>query len=128
MIINSRLAVFLFLMFSLSCASDHSNTEDKLTLESVLPGDWHLIEAHRNEKLISTLQGVYFNFDSLGNVSTNLSGQEIQTKYQLEEDSFSYLEAGESKNYQTRIVSADTINIATKIQIFDFNLLLARGK
>lgn len=117
--------VLVSILFS-QCAPD-SAEEKEPTLNEVLPGTWLLVNASRNGKPTSTLEGVYFNFDTLGMVKTNLSGIELNAVCNIEESTFSYKEGQETRLYNTEIIHQDTINISTKIRIFDFALLLSRA-
>lgn len=116
---------FAFLILS-SCATE-TTQEKVLTLEEVLPGDWHLIEAKRNKKPTTTLQGVYFNFDTLGKVTTNFTGAELNTDYKQNPDGFSFVFENKEMNYVAQILDKDTLNIQTKVRIFDFDLTIVRG-
>lgn len=116
----------LVLILCSQCALD-SAEEKEPTLNEVLPGTWLLVSASRNGKPTSTLEGVYFNFDTLGMVKTNLSGIELNANCNIEENTFSYKEGQETRQYNAEIIHQDTINISTKIRIFDFALLLSRA-
>ena len=116
---------FLLILCS-QCASEPAK-EKEPTLSEVLPGTWQLVSASRNGKPTTTLEGVYFNFDTLGMVKTNLSGIELNTACEIQESTFSYKEKQEERLYQAEIIHKDTISISTKIRIFDFALVLSRA-
>ena len=116
--------VFLLILCT-QCASEPAQDKEP-TLEEVLPGTWGLVSAKRNGKPTTTLQGVYFNFDTLGMVTTNLTGRELKTQCTINESTFSYKDGMDERTYDTQIIAQDTINISTKIKIFDFSLMLSR--
>lgn len=118
--------VFLLILCS-QCASEPAK-EKEPTLEEVLPGSWELVSASRNGKPTTTLEGVYFNFDSLGMVTTNLTGRELKTDCTINENTFSYKEGSDVRLYDAQIIHPDTIDISTKIRIFDFALRLSRSE
>ena len=120
------LAVSALFIFN-SCATDTAK-EEVLELKDVLPGDWHLVEAKRDNKVTTTLQGVYFSFDTLGLVKTNFVGAEINTDYKASNTGFSFTFQQNKMDYQAEILDPDTLNLKTKVRIFDFDLILARGK
>jgi hypothetical protein len=61
---------FACLVFVLTCCDD-DNVEEKKQL-TALHGLWTLQQGYRNDNLTETLDGVYFVFDSVGKMQTNL--------------------------------------------------------
>lgn len=120
------LGILTLLILLSQCASEAA-VEKEATLEEVLPGTWELVSATRSGKPTTTLQGVYFNFDTLGMIKTNLSGIELNAKCEINDTGFLYREGQEERSYKAEIIHQDTINISTKIRIFDFALLLSRA-
>ncbi len=109
-----------------SCANE-AVSEKPLVLSDVLPGEWHLVEAKRNSKPTTTLQGVFFNFDTTGMLNTNFMGAELNTPFINDAGGFSFSFEDKEMKYQAEIVDKDTLSVKTKIRIFDFDIVLARG-
>jgi len=101
--------------------------EKPLVIEDVLPGYWELIEATRNGKPVPSLQGAYFEFDSINTISTNFSGQQVVTDYRLEEQSLIYTEKKKDTKMDFTIRDIDTLQFNTEMRkIHKFELTLLR--
>ncbi len=123
-----RLLLFIiipFLALVLSCAGE---PKDKpILIEDVLPGYWELIAATRNGKPVPSLQGAYFEFDTLNTISTNFTGKQVVSDYQLSEQSILYKEGKNESKLDFIIKDMDTLQFNTEMRkIFKFELTLLR--
>ncbi len=122
--------VYFFLLLSctvlfFSCVQE--SKEDTLSIENVLPGYWELINATRNGKAVPSLEGTYFEFDTLGNISTNFSGNQVVADFEIVENSILYKESNKSNKLDFTIKGPDTLNFSTVMRkIFNFELTLLR--
>lgn len=108
-----------------SCGPDVD--ENALTIEKVLPGYWELIHAARNGKTTSSLEGTYFEFDTLGNISTNFSGNQAISGFKIAENSILYSESNKEKKLDYLLKSQDTLVFNTVLKkIHNFELTLLR--
>lgn len=115
--------------FFLSCVGEPK--EDPLAIDKVLPGYWELVEAKRNGKPAPSLQGTYFEFDSLGVISTNLTGEQVVTEYKIENNSILYDGAKEQNKLDFHVNSIDTLTfnmVMRKIHKFELVLLKSEKK
>jgi len=109
-----------------SCTTEPE--DPPILIEEVLPGYWELINANRNGKTVSSLEGTYFEFDSLGTVSTNFTGEQVVTDYNIVDSSIVYKNEGSDTNFDFHIVHPDTLMLKTTMRkIFKFELLVHRA-
>jgi hypothetical protein len=126
---NFRLSFYTLLVGVLlfgSCTQDPK--EPALIIEEVLPGYWELISATRNGKSVPSLENTYFEFDSLGTVSTNFTGEQVVTEYNIVDSTIIYNQEGTSSKFDFNIIHQDTIVLNTVMRkIFKFELLVHRA-
>lgn len=104
-------------------------TDAPMAIEDVLPGNWELVGATRNGKKITSLTGTYFEFDSLGTISTNLGGEEVITDFKVQENSIVYNQANVEKKLDFTVRHEDTLQFnLTMREIWNFELTLHRIK
>jgi len=126
---NFRLLSFTCILGLLLFGSCTPEPKDPpLTIEEVLPGYWELLSATRNGKAVPSLEGTYFEFDTLGAVSTNFTGEQVVTDFNIVDSSFVYNQGGKDSKFDFRIIHLDTLMLTTKMRrIFKFELLLHRA-
>jgi len=126
---NFRLYFFICIIALIifgSCSPEPK--EPPILIEEVLPGYWELINATRNGKSVPSLEGTYFEFDSLGAVSTNFTGQQVVTDYTIADSSIIYNNEGRDTKLDFSIIHPDTLMLKTKMRkIFKFELLVQRA-
>jgi len=129
-----KFRILLFTFFSITCILLSCLGEPKeapLTIDKVLPGYWELINATRNGNPAPTLQGTYFEFDSLGVISTNLTGEQVVTEYTIEDNTILYDGAGKQNKLDFKINSIDTLTfnmVMRKIHKFELTMLKSEKK
>ena len=128
---KSRLLLFIsfisVLLLTSSCIGEPK--EAPLVIEDVLPGYWELISATRNGSNVPSLQGAYFEFDTLGNISTNFSGDQVFTAYSINDNAILYKDSGKETKLDFLIKSSDTLQFNTEMRkIFKFELTLLRSE
>jgi|GEM_PF-1284927 len=121
----SFITVCALLCILFSCIREPK--EKPLIIEEVIPGYWELISASRNGKNVPSLEGAYFEFDSLGTISTNFSGKQVVTEYIIDDQSIIYQEFGKDNRLDYLIKGFDTLQFNTVMRkIFNFELTLLR--
>ncbi len=114
------------LLFFGSCTPEPK--DPPLIIEEVLPGYWELISATRNGKSVPSLEGTYFEFDSTGTVSTNFTGEQVVTDYNILDSAIIYNHEGNNSKFDFRIMHSDTMMLKTEMRkIFKFELLVHRA-
>jgi len=125
-----RFCISFVLCCSLLCLLFACVAEPKeapLTIEEVLPGYWEVINATRNGNQVPSLENAYFEFDSLGTISTNYSGKQVVTDYKFVDQSIIYQESKKENKLDFKIKSRDTLQLNTIIRkIHNFELTLLR--
>lgn len=125
---NSRLLIFTICISALYLVFSCVKESEELVIEDVLPGYWELISATRNGSSVPSLQGAYFEFDTLGAISTNFSGEQVLTDYTINDNSILYTDSGTETKMDFQIKTADTLIFKTEMRkIFKFELTLLRS-
>lgn len=77
-------------------------------------GHWEVFEALRNEKVTTTLEDAYFDFEGEGNAILNLTGAEQKASYTLTENVINISGTQMDGDFTIEKVSGDTLVLTTK--------------
>ena len=89
---------------------------------------WLLDKGFRNEKETDSLAGLYFDFNTSGEVTTNLNGQDERLTYKL--DGEDIIEIGGTEGVFLNIIelSETKLVLQTDIQGYTFKFVLLKNK
>lgn len=117
-----RLSGVLFLagiLFLIACKTETSYEANQLT------GHWAVYGAERNGKNTTLLNGAIFQFMEDGSMNTNITGQEVSGRFDLQENKISF-EGGEKMLFEIGTLHGDTLSLNTELQGMHFILDLHR--
>lgn len=89
---------------------------------------WLLEKGFRNEKETDSLAGLYFDFDTSGEVTTNLNGQDERLTYKLEGEDIIELAGMEGVFLNIIELSETKLILQTDIQGYTFKFVLLKDK
>ena len=112
-----------FLLIVITCGL-YSCKEDKVFLKEDLQGYWTVVDAKRNGKTTKSLRGAWIKFKDMEMVDNFLSDKEIHP-YTLDGSKLIHL-ANPSREYKLQRVTADTLELSTKLETYKFDLTLER--
>jgi hypothetical protein len=94
---------------------------------NLLPGRWEIEEAYRNGSPTTSLESLYFMFDSVDQVTTNLTGADQQDTYLL--DGNEIFQSGGPLNvtYRIETLSEEQLILTTNLRNYDFRFVLQRA-
>ena len=77
-------------------------------------GHWEVFEAFRNEKLTTTLEDAYFDFEGEGKAILNLTGEDQTASYSLTENVINISGTQMDGDFVIEKVNRDTLILKTK--------------
>ena len=89
---------------------------------------WLLDKGFRNEKETDSLAGLYFDFDTSGEVTTNLNGQDEILTYKLDGEDIIELAGTEGVFLNIIELSETKLILQTDIQGYMFKFVLLKDK
>lgn len=89
---------------------------------------WLLEKGFRNEKETDSLAGLYFDFDTSGEVTTNLNGQDERLTYKLDGEDIIELAGMEGVFLNILELSETKLILQTDIQGYTFKFVLLKDK
>lgn len=89
---------------------------------------WLLEKGFRNEKETDSLAGLYFDFDTSGEVTTNLNGQDERLTYKLDGEEIIELAGTEGVFLNIIELSETKLILQTDIQGYMFKFVLLKDK
>lgn len=89
---------------------------------------WLLEKGFRNEKETDSLAGLYFDFDTSGEVTTNLNGQDERLTYKLDGEDIIELAGMEGVFLNIIELSETKLILQTDIQGYTFKFVLLKDK
>ena len=89
---------------------------------------WLLDKGFRNEKETDSLAGLYFDFDTSGEVTTNLNGQDERLTYKLDGEDIIELAGTEGVFLNIIELSETKLILQTDIQGYMFKFVLLKDK
>ena len=89
---------------------------------------WLLEKGFRNEKETDSLAGLYFDFDTSGEVTTNLNGQDERLTYKLDGEDIIELAGTEGVFLNIIELSETKLILQTDIQGYMFKFVLLKDK
>jgi len=87
---------------------------------------WLLDKGFRNEKETDSLTGLYFDFNTSGEVTTNLNGQDERLTYELEGEDIIALAGTEGVFLNIMELSETKLVLQTDIQGYTFKFVLLK--
>jgi hypothetical protein len=87
---------------------------------------WLLDKGFRNEKETDSLAGLYFDFNTSGEVTTNLNGQDERLTYELEGEDIISLAGTEGVFLNIMELSETKLVLQTDIQGYTFKFVLLK--
>ena len=89
---------------------------------------WLLDKGFRNEKETDSLAGLYFDFNTSGEVTTNLNGQDERLTYKLDGEDIIELAGTEGVFLNIIELSETKLVLQTDIQGYTFKFVLLKNK
>ena len=89
---------------------------------------WLLDKGFRNEKETDSLAGLYFDFNTSGEVTTNLNGQDERLTYKLDGEDIIELAGTEGVFLNIMELSETKLVLQTDIQGYTFKFVLLKDK
>lgn len=89
---------------------------------------WLLDKGFRNEKETDSLAGLYFDFNTSGEVTTNLNGQDERLTYKLDGEDIIELTGTEGVFLNIMELSETKLVLQTDIQGYTFKFVLLKDK
>lgn len=89
---------------------------------------WLLDKGFRNEKETDSLAGLYFDFNTSGEVTTNLNGQDERLTFKLEGEDIIELAGTEGIFLNIMELSDTKLVLQTDIQGYTFKFVLLKDK
>ena len=89
---------------------------------------WLLEKGFRNEKETDSLAGLYFDFDTSGEVTTNLNGQDERLTYKLDGEDIIEIAGTEGVFLNIIELSETKLVLQTDIQGYTFKFVLLKNK
>lgn len=89
---------------------------------------WLLDKGFRNEKETDSLAGLYFDFNTSGEVTTNLNGQDERFTYKLDGEDIIELAGTEVVFLNIMELSETKLIVQTDIQGYTFKFVMLKGK
>ena len=89
---------------------------------------WLLDKGFRNEKETDSLAGVYFDFNTSGEVTTNLNGQDERLTYKLDGEDIIEIAGTEGVFLNIIELSETKLVLQTDIQGYTFKFVLLKNK
>lgn len=121
---NSSFLILYFvigMVALVSCAEEVKKPEAK----DMIIGKWEIEEGYRNGKLANSLEGLYFEFDPNGKMTTNLLGNEETNDYRINEDTLFQLST-EPVNYAINQLDSTMLTLTFTLRGFDFRLKMKK--
>lgn len=106
----------------LACGSDTEATQSQLL------GYWQLENAYRNGRLTESLDGLFFDFGPDGRLVTNISGQEEQGTYEVDDDQILQRQTSLDADYVIEEVSDTSLVLRTQLRNYVFRLGLRKAE
>ena len=119
--IKYTLLLFLTFLMILSCDSEPKAP----TTAELIVGKWAIQQGFRNGKRANSLEGLFFEFKPDNQMVSNMFGSEETSTYALNDMLLTQTGSQEIK-YNINKVTAEELIITTKIQGFDFRLMLKK--
>ncbi len=104
-----------------ACQSDPAITPDNLI------GRWEIEEAYRDGQPTETLEALYFVFNETGTMVTNLSGQDEQASYEIDNRTIKQRDSRIETDYTVQSIGPDNLELSAQIRDFRFRFLLKRS-
>jgi len=101
---------------------------NKEAILSNLSHRWLLDKGFRNEKETDSLAGLYFEFNTSGEVTTNLNGQDERLTFKLEGEDIIELAGTEGVFLNIMELSDTKLVLQTDIQGYTFKFVLLKDK
>lgn len=117
----SFLVLLLSVVFLQSC-------HNKEAIISNLSHRWVLDKGFRNEKETDSLSGLYFEFNKVGEVTTNLNGQDERLTYKLNGEDIIELAGTEVVFLNIMELSEAKLVLQTEIKGYTFKFDLLKDK
>ena len=89
---------------------------------------WLLDKGFRNEKETDSLAGLYFDFNTSGEVTTNLNGQDERLTYKLDGEDIIEIAGTEGVFLNIIELSETKLVLQTDIQGYTFKFVLLKNK
>ena len=89
---------------------------------------WLLDKGFRNEKETDSLAGLYFDFNTSGEVTTNLNGQDERLTYKLDGEDIIEIAGTEGVFLNIIELSETKLILQTDIQGYTFKFVLLKNK
>jgi len=119
--IKYTLLLFLSFLMFLSC-----DTEPKApSTAELIEGKWAIQQGFRNGQRANSLEGLFFEFKPDNQMVSNMFGTEETSTYALNEMFLTQTGSQEIK-YNINKLTEDQLILSTKIQGFDFRLILKK--
>ena len=100
--------------------------QNKEAILNNLSHRWLLDKGFRNEKETDSLAGLYFDFNTSGEVTTNLNGQDERLTYELEGEDIIALAGTEGVFLNIMELSDTKLVLQTDIQGYTFKFVLLK--
>ena len=113
--------IFLLSFFVQGC-------HNKEAILNNLSHRWLLDKGFRNEKETDSLAGLYFDFNTSGEVTTNLNGQDERLTFKLEGEDIIELAGTEGVFLNIMELSDTKLVLQTDIQGYTFKFVLLKDK
>ena len=105
----------------ISCRPDAKTSPLDLQLSS-FNGEWRMDTAYKDGKQTKLLDNAFFKFDSLGNFSTNIQGDNTLFPFELKGNTV-HVDGGKPNKYNVLVLTSDTLIMATRLRNFDFKFV-----
>lgn len=120
---------YLFFIISLtlmlSCTEDKAVSINSGTASMDLEGKWDMVTAYKGRKESKMLNKGYFTFDSLGNFSTNILGDNKSYPFKLSGNAVKVNNPDKS-TYNVLSKTRDTLILSAKLRNLDFKFITTR--
>ena len=114
-----------FAVMMVGCTMDKPGPEG-LTKAS-FGGEWIMNTAYKDGKETKLLDNAFFRFDSLGNFSTNIQGDDTAYPFKLSGNSVQ-IEGAKPNKYSVLELTQDTLIMETRLRNFDFKFVTLKKR
>jgi hypothetical protein len=94
-----------------------------------LIGEWQLVQAFRNERVTESLDNLYMEFLTTGQVKTNILGMDELYEYQYQGGEITQNAPGIGQIvYKITAMTDTTLELTTSLKNFNFRFLMKKGE
>lgn len=119
------LAGIIFIFLFQACKSDSKEAVPNVSSKSLI-GEWNLITAKKSGQVTNLLDNALFRFDTNGNLTTNLGGEDTTLPYSLSDNKIS-VPGATPDEYNVLKVTADTLILSARLAKFDFEFVTLKN-